>query len=238
MLTPPQNLAEYSRKLRSRIDAALRAAGRSVDSVTLLAVSKGQAASAIEKAARLGIENFGENYLQEALAKIETLKGLELTWHFIGQLQANKTRAVAENFQWVHTVDRIKLAERLSAQRPLFAPPLQVCIQIRLGDEPGKGGASASQARELVSCIAGLPRLRLRGLMCIPPAESQFDAQRRWFAQARALRDELNREGAALDTLSMGMSADLEAAIAEGATLLRIGTALFGPRTTSDATER
>jgi pyridoxal phosphate enzyme (YggS family) len=235
MLTPPQNLAENSRKLRARIEAAARAAGRNVDSITLLAVSKGQPVSAIDTLARLGLEHFGENYLQEALPKIAALRGRELTWHFIGQLQSNKTRAVAENFAWVHTLDRLKLAERLSAQRPPFAAPLQVCLQLRLGSEPGKGGAPAGQLRELVAAVGILPRLRLRGLMCVPPAEPTPQAQRRWFAEARELRDALNRDGAALDTLSMGMSGDLEAAVAEGATLLRIGTALFGPRTSAVA---
>lgn len=235
MLTPPQNLAESLRKLQQRIATALAEAGRSVESVTLLGVSKGQPVSRIEAATRLGLVHFGENYLQEALPKLDALRSLQLTWHFIGQLQANKTRAVAENFHWVHTVDRLKLAERLSAQRPLFAPPLQVCIQLRLGDEPAKGGATVEATRELVSAVQRLPRLRLRGLMCVPPAEDDRGAQRRWFAQVRELRDELNRGGATLDTLSMGMSADLEAALAEGATIVRIGSALFGPRAPAPA---
>ena len=231
MLTPPQNLAENTRKLRARIAAAAAAAGRSEDSVTLLAVGKGHGSAALETAARLGIEHFGENYLQEALLKIDALRGLELTWHFIGQLQSNKTRAVAENFHWVHTVDRLKLAERLSAQRPQFAAPLQLCLQVRLGDELTKGGAKPAEVRELALAVRELPRLRLRGLMCLPPAETDPAAQRRWFAQLRELRDALNADGLALDTLSMGMSDDLEAAIAEGASIVRIGTALFGPRT-------
>ena len=231
MLTPPQNLTENSRKLRVRIAVATAAAARSVESVTVLAVSKGQGAKAIEIVSRLGFEHFGENYAQEALAKITALRGSELTWHFIGQLQGNKTRTIAENFHWVHSVDRPKLAERLSAQRPAYAAPLQVCIQLRLGDEPTKGGANTEHVRDLVSCVASLPRLRLRGLMCMPPVEETIAAQRRWFAQAKALHDELNRNGASLDCLSMGTSADLEAAIAEGATMVRVGTALFGPRT-------
>lgn len=230
MLTPPQNLAENSRKLRARIAAAAAAAGRSVDSITLLAVSKGQSTAAIETLAHLGQKHFGENYLQEALLKMTALRGLELTWHFIGQLQANKTRLVAENFHWVHTIDRLKLAERLSAQRPQLATPLQVCLQVKLGDEPTKGGVAPAQLSDLVDAVRALPRLQLRGLMCVPPVAPQIAAQRLWFAQVAQLRDDLSGRGAALDTLSMGMSDDLEAAIVEGSTLVRIGTALFGPR--------
>ena len=230
MLTPPQNLAENSRNLRERIALAAAAAGRTVDSITLLAVSKGQPASAIASLARTGQQHFGESYLQEALKKIDALRELELTWHFIGQLQANKTRAIAESFHWVHTVDRLKLAERLSAQRPAYAAPLQLCLQVRLGDEPTKSGVLPAAVGNLVAAVSALPQLKLRGLMCIPPVETQIDAQRRWFAALSELRADLNALGAQLDTLSMGMSADLEAAIAEGSTLLRVGTALFGPR--------
>lgn len=232
MLTPPQNLAENSRNLRQRIAAAAQSAGRNVDSITLLAVSKGQPAQSVQTLAALGQQHFGENYLQEALPKIADLRGIALTWHFIGQLQANKTRAIAENFQWVHTVDRLKLAQRLSEQRPPLAPPLQVCLQVKLGNEPGKGGVPPAELPALAAAVALLPRLQLRGLMCIPPAETQTDAQRRWFAQLRDLRTSIATI-ASLDTLSMGMSGDLEAAVAEGSTLLRIGTALFGPRATA-----
>lgn len=235
MLTPPQNLAENSRKLRDRIAAAAHAASRSVESITVLAVSKGQPAESIASAARIGYEHFGENYAQEALEKITALRRQELTWNFIGQLQANKTRVVAENFHWVHSVDRPKLAERLAAQRPDYAPPLQVCVQLRLGSEASKGGAIARDLPDLVSCIQSLPRLRLRGLMCMPPVETAEAAQRRWFAQARASFEQLNAGGAQLDVLSMGTSADLEAAVAEGATMVRIGTALFGPRAAATA---
>jgi pyridoxal phosphate enzyme (YggS family) len=203
---------------------------RSVDSVTLLAVSKGQSTAAIESAARVGIENFGENFLQESLPKIETLTGRELTWHFIGRLQANKTRAVAENFDWVHAVDRIKIAERLSAQRPFHAPPLNVCLQLHVGGEASKGGAEATEIAPLAMAVRDLPSIKLRGLMCMPPAETDIQRQREWFRETRQVFDYLNERGLGLDTLSMGTSADFEAAIAEGATIVRVGTAIFGPR--------
>jgi hypothetical protein len=177
-----------------------------------------------------GQRHFGENYLQEALAKIESLRDLPLAWHFIGQLQANKTRDVAQTFQWVHTVDRARTAQRLSAQRPHFAGPLDVLVQVRLADEDGKGGIAAAQVPALAEIVAGLPRLRLRGLMCIPPPQPDEALQHEPFRQLRELLLELNRRGHSLDTLSMGMSADLEAAIAEGATIVRVGTAVFGPR--------
>jgi PLP dependent protein len=203
---------------------------RSVDSVTLLAVSKGQSSAAIDSAARIGIENFGENFLQESLPKIEALKGRELIWHFIGRLQANKTRAVAENFAWVHTIDRIKIAERLSAQRPLHAPPLNVCLQLHVGGEATKGGIEATEVAPLAIAIRDLPGIKLRGLMCMPPAETEFQRQREWFRETRQVFDYLNERGLGLDTLSMGTSADFEAAIAEGATIVRVGTAIFGAR--------
>jgi len=174
----------------------------------------------------------GENYLQEALPKLAALEAYRerVTWHYIGQLQSNKTRPVAEEFDWVHTVDRIKVAERLSAQRSFHGPPLNVCLQIRLGDEPTKGGLPPEQAIDLAHAVSALPRLRLRGLMCIPPESSSHDEQRRHFAAMRHLLEALNGAGFALDTLSMGMSGDLEAAIMEGATHVRIGTAIFGER--------
>jgi pyridoxal phosphate enzyme (YggS family) len=209
---------------------AARAAGRSVDSVTLLAVSKGQSSAAIDSAATAGIEHFGENFVQEALPKIEALAGRELCWHFIGRLQANKTRPVAENFAWVHTVDRLKIAERLSAQRPFHAPELNVCLQLHVGGEASKGGVEVTEVRALADQVRRLPRIRLRGLMCMPPAETEVDRQRQWFRETRQVFDYLNEHGAGLDTLSMGTSADFESAIAEGSTLVRIGTAIFGPR--------
>jgi PLP dependent protein len=214
------------------MDAAARDVGRSVDSVTLLAVSKGQSSAAIDSAAACGVENFGENFLQESLPKIESLAGRELTWHFIGRLQANKTRPVAENFAWVHAVDRLKIAERLSAQRPYHAPPLNVCLQLNVGGETSKGGVESADIRELAQQVGGLPQLRLRGLMCMPPAETEVARQRDWFRETRQVFDYLNEHGLGLDTLSMGTSVDFEAAIAEGSTLVRVGTAIFGPRDT------
>jgi pyridoxal phosphate enzyme (YggS family) len=230
MLSRPQNYSESIRSTRESITAACTAAGRSVDSVTLLAVSKGRSAAAIDSAARSGVEHFGENFLQESLPKIEALTGRELVWHFIGRLQANKTRPVAEHFQWVHGVDRLKIAERLSAQRPFHAPPLNVCLQLHVGGEASKGGVEAAEMPALARAVKALPGIRVRGLMCMPPAEPDVTVQRQWFREARLLFDYLNEKGLGLDTLSMGTSADYPAAIAEGATIVRIGTAIFGPR--------
>ena len=230
MLRSSQNLPERIAALRTRMAAAAVTAGRNVDSVTLLAISKGQPAELIRAAAAAGVGDIGESYLDEALDKMGTLSDLPLTWHFVGRLQANKTRHVAERFAWVHGVDRLKIAERLAAQRPYHAPPLNVCIQVSLADEPTKGGVPAPEVPALAAAMAALPRLTLRGLMCIPPQESDPGRQRAWFARLRVLRDSLNAGGLKLDTLSMGMSGDFEAAIQEGATLVRIGTALFGPR--------
>jgi pyridoxal phosphate enzyme (YggS family) len=230
MLRSSQNLPEHLRALHARMAAAAAAAGRNADSVTLLAVSKGQPAESIRAAAAAGLADIGESYLAEALEKMEALGDLPLTWHFIGRLQANKTRHVAERFAWVHGLDRLKIAERLSAQRPYHAPALNVCIQVNLAGEASKGGVSAAEAPALASAVAALPRLALRGLMCIPPEETDPQRQREWFARLRTLKDSLNADGLGLDTLSMGMSGDFEAAIQEGATIIRIGTALFGPR--------
>jgi pyridoxal phosphate enzyme (YggS family) len=230
MLSRPQNCAESARLVQNRIAAAATQAGRSVDSVTLLAVSKGQSAAAIDSATRAGIEHFGENFLQESLPKIEALAGRELCWHFIGRLQANKTRPVAENFAWVHSVDRLKIAERLSEQRPFHAPPLNVCLQLHVGGEASKGGVEAADLPALARAVRGLPHLRLRGLMSMPPAEEDPARQRAWFRETRQVFDYLNEHGAGLDTLSMGTTADFEAAILEGSTLVRVGTAIFGPR--------
>src|SRR5499427_47327 len=226
MLSLPQNCSESVPAAQNRIAEATRASGRSVDSVTLLAVSKGQSSAAIDSAARAGIEHFGENFVQESLPKIASLAGRELTWHFIGRLQANKTRPVAENFAWVHTIDRFKIAERLSAQRPFHAPPLNVCLQLHVGGEASKGGVEAADVWTLAEQLRALPRLRLCGLMCTPPAETDVSRQRQWFHEARQVFDYLNERGLGLDTLSMGTSADFEAAIAEGATMVRIGTAI------------
>lgn len=204
--------------------------GRSPDSVRLVAVTKAQPADSIRIAAGWGQRDFGENYVQEALPKLATLADLDLRWHFIGQLQGNKTAAVAEHFQWVHTLDRERIAVRLNEQRPAHAPPLNVCIQVRLADESGKGGANRDELLPLATRIAQMPRLKLRGLMCIPPPRESFDEQRVLFAALASCQRDLIERGFSLDTLSMGMSADLEAAIAEGATCVRIGTAIFGER--------
>ncbi|HEY1892869.1 MAG TPA: YggS family pyridoxal phosphate-dependent enzyme [Steroidobacteraceae bacterium] len=230
MLRSSQNLSERLQAVRTRMATAAAGVGRSVDSVTLLAVSKGQPAESIRAAAVAGLTDIGESYLAEALAKVGTLGDLPLTWHFIGRLQSNKTREVAEHFAWVHGLDRLKIAERLAAQRPYHAPALNVCIQVNLAGEETKGGVPAAAVPELASAVAALPRLALRGLMCIPPEEADPERQRQWFARLRGLRDSLNGGGLELDTLSMGMSGDFEAAIQEGATIVRVGTAIFGPR--------
>lgn len=230
MLTAPQFSPERLKSVLARIETAARRAGREPASVRLLAVSKQQPAAAIAAAAAVGQREFGENYVQEAIAKIEALGDAGLTWHFIGQLQGNKTRDVAERFQWVHTLDRERIATRLAAQRPHQAGPLDVLLQVKLDAEPGKGGVEPEALPRLAEIVGELPRLRLRGLMCIPEPAADEASQRRPFQQLRKLLDELNSRGHALDTLSMGMSADLEAAVAEGATIVRIGTAVFGPR--------
>jgi pyridoxal phosphate enzyme (YggS family) len=204
--------------------------GREADSVQLIAVCKAQPADAIRAVAALGQTDFAENYLQEALPKLAALADLSLTWHFIGQLQANKTRAVAEHFHWVHTLDRERIAVRLNEQRSVHAPPLNVCIQVSLEDEPGKGGISKTDLAALARRVLELPRLQLRGLMCIPPPREGFEAQRQLFAELADCAQELREQGMPLDTLSMGMSGDLEAAVAAGATCVRIGTAIFGER--------
>jgi pyridoxal phosphate enzyme (YggS family) len=226
----PQNSSLEVRIVRNRINSAAQAAMRDVDSVTLLAVSKGQPANSVRAVAAEGIRDIGESYLQEALEKIEQLRDLALTWHFIGRLQANKTRVIAATFDWVHGVDRLKIAERLSEQRPFHAPPLNVCLQVNIAGETSKGGVTPAELPALAAAVAVLPRLKLRGLMCIPPDEDDPARQRTWFAAMRHALEELNASGASLDTLSMGMSGDFEAAILEGATLVRIGTALFGER--------
>jgi len=206
------------------------AAGRAPEAVTLVAVTKAQTAEVIRSAATAGVTDFGENYLQEALPKMDQLAGLTLRWHFIGGIQSNKTRAIAERFDWVHSIDRLTIGRRLSEQRPYHAPPLNLCIQVELVPEPNKGGIEPGHAGKLAAALEELPRVRLRGLMCVPPPQPDAAAERAIFARLRTLLEELNAAGHKLDTLSMGMSADFEAAIAEGATLVRIGTALFGSR--------
>lgn len=216
--------------VRQRVADAARACGRDPAAVGLIAVSKTFGADAVAAAHACGQRVFGENYVQEAVDKIVALASLGLEWHFIGPIQSNKTRQIAENFAWVHSVDRAKIAERLAAARPAALAPLQVCIQINIGDENTKSGVAPADAPALARAIAALPRLKLRGLMTIPPASDDPAQQRRYFAELRKLKEQLAMAGVALDTLSMGMSADLEAAIAEGATLVRVGTAIFGQR--------
>ena len=230
MLMGPQNLPLHVHELRERIARAAAAADRSAQSVTLLAAAKGHPPELLDVAADCGVSDFGESYLQEGLAKIAALRNRALTWHFIGRVQSNKTRAIAEAFAWVHAVDRLKIAERLSAQRPRRLPPLNVCLEVNLAGESSKGGITPETAASLATAVAKLPHLALRGLMCIPPEENDIARQRSWFARLRALLEALNAAGCHLDTLSMGMSGDFEAAILEGATIVRIGTALFGPR--------
>lgn len=220
-------IAENFAKVQGRIAAAACAADRDPASVRLLAVSKTQPAAALRAAYACGQRDFGENYLQEALDKQAALADLDLTWHFIGPIQSNKTRAIAEHFSWVHSVDRLKIAERLSTQRPAALGPLNLCLQVNVSREASKAGCSAEELPRLAAAVNRLPNLRLRGLMTLPEPCSDADLQRRPFVQLRTLLNELNMP---LDTLSMGMSQDLEAAVAEGATWVRIGSALFGPR--------
>ena len=231
MLTAPQFSPAALQSVRARIVRAAESADRDPCSVRLLAVSKQQPAALVRAAAAAGQTEFGENYVQEGIGKVAALADAPgLIWHFIGQLQGNKTREVAESFDWVHTVDRERIASRLSAQRPHDAAPLQVLLQVRLADEPGKGGVAPAEAPALAAAVSAMPRLRLRGLMCIPPPAADLEAQRRPFRQLRELMQSLNAAGHALDTLSMGMSDDLEAAVLEGATIVRVGTAIFGRR--------
>jgi len=216
--------------IKSRITAAERAANRPAGAVTLIAVSKTFDAAAVQACADAGQRAFGENYLQEALDKIEALRALCLEWHFIGPIQSNKTRPIAENFQWVHSVERERIAARLDAQRPSELPPLNICIQVNVSGETSKSGVAPGEVVALAQAIRALPRLRLRGLMAIPEPTPDSALRRRRFALLRELQSNLVAQGHALDTLSMGMSDDLEDAIAEGATMVRVGTAIFGKR--------
>jgi PLP dependent protein len=230
MLIGPQNLTAHVNRVRAQITKAAEAAGRDPASITLIAVSKAKSAESVREAATAGVTDFGENYLKEALGKLDQLADVAARWHFIGGLQSNKTRAVAERFDWVHSIDRLAVARRLSDQRPFHAPPLNVCLQVALVPEPGKGGVPPAEVADLARRCAELPRLKVRGLMCVPPPEPDPRAQRAVFARLRAMRDALKADGLDLDTLSMGMSGDFEAAIAEGATHVRVGTAIFGNR--------
>jgi PLP dependent protein len=231
--SPPVLAAQLAKNLsetRRRIETAALRYRRDPRSISLLAVSKQQPAEAIRAAADLGQRDFGENYLQEAIPKIGALCDARLTWHFIGQVQSNKTKTIAELFQWVHTVDRLKLAERLNEQRAETLGRLNICIQVKLAEEVGKGGVGPNEAIALARDIVAMPRLHLRGIMCIPPPKETFDEQLLFFRDAQSLFHRLRADGLDLDTLSMGMSADLEAAIASDATIVRVGTAIFGER--------
>ncbi len=219
-----QRLAEVQQRLR----AAERQAGREEGSVGLIAVGKTHPASDLEAVYRLGQRDFGENYLQEAIAKQDKLAGLDIVWHFIGPIQSNKTRLLAERFHWIHGVDRLKIAQRLSEQRPEGMSALNLCLQVNVSGEASKAGISTTELAELATAVVRLPRLKLRGLMAIPAPSEDFEEQRRAFRILREALEGLKMDG--LDTLSMGMSEDLEAAVLEGATLVRIGTAIFGPR--------
>lgn len=229
---PPleESLPARLARVRERIRRAEQASGRRPGSVALLAAGKAQPVDAVRALAGMGQRIFGENYVQEALERMDALADLDVEWHFIGALQSNKTRAVAARFAWVHTVDRLRIARRLNDQRPRALGPLNVCIEVNVDRESAKSGVAPEQVAELAREVAALPRLRLRGLMAIPAAREGERAQREPFRRLRELRDQVSESGIVLDTLSMGMSADLEAAIAEGATIVRIGTALFGPR--------
>ena len=227
-MTP--SIAHNIASVRAQIQAACQAAGRAPDSVQLLAVSKTWGADAVRQAHAAGQTAFGENYIQEAVDKIAALHDLPLQWHCIGPIQSNKTRLVAEHFDWVHSVDRLKIAQRLSEQRPAHLPPLQVCIQVNVDGGETKSGVSPQDLPALAQSVAALPRLQLRGLMTIPDPTETPAQMRAVHARARALFEALRLQGLPLDTLSMGMSADMDAAIAEGSTMVRVGTAIFGQR--------
>jgi len=223
-------VTENFRKIQDLLAIATSEAKRSQGSVRLLAVSKKKPLEAILEVAEAGQRDFGENFVQEGVEKIKNAGRDDLIWHFIGHLQSNKTRDVAEHFQWVHTIDRIKIAKRLSAQRPHYASDLNVCLEVNIDDEPQKSGISPGDVPQLAAEVAALPRLRLRGLMCLPAIETEPERQRIPFAKMRTLHENLRAEGLDVDTLSMGMSADYAAAIKEGATIVRVGTAIFGKR--------
>jgi pyridoxal phosphate enzyme (YggS family) len=216
--------------VRERIDAAARQCGRDAGEIALVAVGKTRTPEELRAAASAGQRRFAENYVQEGVAKANALSDLALEWHFIGPLQSNKTRPVAEHFAWVHSVDRLRVAERLSEQRPTELPPLQLCLQVNVSSEETKSGVAPAELGALAHAVAALPRIRLRGLMAIPAPAAEFAQQRQAFRCLRLAFEELQAQGLKLDTLSMGMTDDLEAAIFEGATLVRVGTAIFGER--------
>lgn len=225
-----ETIATALESVKRRIAAAEAASARPSGSVALLAVSKTHGPEVLRAAYAAGQRAFGENYLQESLAKAEALADLPIEWHFIGPIQSNKTKPIAEHFAWVHSVERAKIADRLSAQRPENLPPLQVCLQVNVSGEASKSGAFPEEVPALAAHVAALPNLKLRGLMAIPKDTDDSAEQRAQFHAMKALLDRLNQQGYGLDTLSMGMSHDLEAAVAEGATLVRVGTAIFGSR--------
>ncbi len=223
------SLASRLETTQNRLAEAARLAGRDPATVHLLAISKTQPAEVIQAAYDAGLRAFGENYLQEAIEKQPLLPD-DIEWHCTGPVQSNKSKLVAEHFDWCHTVDSLKLAERLNSQRPAALPPLNICIQLHIGGEESKSGIAVSEVPAMAAALSQLPRLRVRGIMTIPPASEDPVEQRRWFAEARAVYEQLRAQLPQVDTLSMGMSGDMEAAIAEGSTMIRIGSALFGPR--------
>lgn len=227
------NIAERIKEVRNQIKQATQAAQRQPHSVQLLAVSKTKPAADVAAAHAAGQVDFGENYVQEGVQKITQLQHLPLTWHFIGPIQSNKTKDIAEHFAWVHSLDREKIARRLSQQRPAHLPPLKVLIQINIDDESSKAGIAPAQLEQMAQLIASLPQLQLRGLMTIPQADASADQQAHSFAAMQRLFLQLQTQYDQIDTLSMGMSNDLAAAIAHGATMVRVGTAIFGARTNS-----
>lgn len=223
-------ITDHLGEIRARVTQALISCDRDANDVTIVAVSKQQPGEAVRQLFANGITNFGESYIDEAIPKLADLSDLSIVWHFIGRIQGNKTRQIAENFDWVHSVDRARIARRLAEQRPHHARPLNVLIQVNLANEPQKGGIERPEVAELADYISSLPQLRIRGLMGIPPATDSQPALHRYFADLRNLSEELRHRGVACDTLSMGMSRDFEIAISEGSNCVRIGTALFGPR--------
>jgi pyridoxal phosphate enzyme (YggS family) len=228
------NITDNIKQVSAQLQLSVQQFHRSVDAIMLLAVSKGQNSQALRFAWQAGLRNFGENYLQEALEKIAALDDIDPCWHFIGPIQSNKTQDIARHFSWVHSIERIKIARRLNQQRPEHLPPLNVCIQVNIDREASKSGVDPEHCLELALAITELPHLKLRGLMVIPRQRDQLKEQRQPYRRAAELLDSLKKSSAALtslDTLSMGMSGDMPAAIAEGATIVRVGTAIFGPRT-------
>ncbi|OUS24420.1 YggS family pyridoxal phosphate enzyme [Gammaproteobacteria bacterium 45_16_T64] len=238
MTISEQQIPDRLKQVTNRIEQVCRQHQQSHP--TLLAVSKTRSISEIREMYQLGVTQFGENYLQESLEKQQQLIDCDICWHFIGPIQSNKTRSIAEKFQWVHSVDRLKLANRLSNQRPPQLPELNICLQVNIDNESSKSGFSANEVVDAAKAIAQLPRLRLRGLMCIPEPRDNTHDQRQPFAKMQQLLKQINQQLSAnippLDSLSMGMSSDIEAAVAEGSTIVRVGTALFGPRSTQSST--